>query len=146
MFWKKISRLLGKESPQAAAALGKSILTIEDDITQRTMIQRTLEKRGYTVLMAEDGPKGLEVAQNQKPDLILLDVLMPGMRGDEVCRRLKSDNRTKDIPVLFLTSLDTPKDVIRHYDVGGEIHLTKPINAKELIAQVEITFTERKST
>lgn len=130
-------------SPIHEEFFGKSILTIEDDLSQRTMIQRTLEKRGFKVLMAEDGRKGLEMAQSVKPDLILLDVVMPGLNGNEVCRRLKSDGRTKDIPVLFLTSLDAPKDVIEHYDVGGEIHLTKPINSKELISQIEFTLGQK---
>ncbi len=123
--------------------LGKNILTIDDDLSQRVMIQRTLEKSGLKVLMAEDGRLGIEMAQAQKPDLILLDVVMPGLNGNEVCRRLKSDSRTKDIPVVFLTSMDTPKEVIEHYDVGGEIHLTKPINPKELISQIELTLGQK---
>jgi CheY-like chemotaxis protein len=65
---------------------------------------------------------------------------MPGMQGGDVCKRLKSDVRTKDIPVLFLTSTNTSKDIIEHYDLGAEVHLTKPINPKELISQIEITF------
>ncbi len=146
MFWKKIRQKFVKEGPQATPVMNRRILTIEDDLTQRTMIQRTLEKRGYTVLAAEDGLKGLEIAFSEKPDLILLDVIMPGLRGNEVCRRLKNDSRTKNIPILFLTALDTPKDIIEQYDLGAEVHLTKPINAKELISQIEITFEEQKST
>ncbi|HOW36572.1 MAG TPA: response regulator [Candidatus Omnitrophota bacterium] len=143
MFIKKISELFVR--PQPISGAGKKVLTVEDDVTQRTMIQKTLEKCGYEVLSAEDGVQGLEVAQNQKPDLILLDVIMPKMRGDEVCRRLKASDATRNIPVIFLTSLDTPKDIISHYELGGDIHLTKPINPKELIKQIEITLEEHSS-
>ncbi len=144
MMWGKIKRVLfaGGNGADARFA-GKSVLTIEDDPTQSTMIRRTLEKRGFKVFVAGDGPKGLELAQAQRPDIILLDVILPGMRGYDVCRRLKSDGRTKDIPVLFLTSLDDPKDVIAQYDLGGDVHLSKPINARELLAQIEISLKEQ---
>ena len=135
MFFKKKNL-----APEVANQISRRILTIEDDPTQRMMIQKTLEKKGYTVLMADSGEKGLEVAFLQKPDLIILDVVMPGIHGEEVCKRLKSDARTKNIPILFLTSMDEPKDIIDHYDLGAEVHLTKPINPKELINQIEITF------
>ena len=120
----------------------RRILTIEDDETQRTLIKKILERRDYAVLTAEDGETGLSLAKDEKPDLILLDVVMPGINGKEVCQRLKSDDRTKDIPILFLTTKDSPKDIIEHYDLGAEIHLTKPINPKELINQIEISFEE----
>ena len=142
--FERVKRIFRHESKQVKPEfLGKNILTIDDDLSQRTMIQRTLEKSGLKVLTAEDGHLGIEIAQSQKPDLILLDVIMPGLNGNEVCRRLKSDNRTKDIPVVFLTSMDTPKEVIEHYDAGGEIHLTKPINPKELISQIEFTLGQK---
>jgi len=136
----KIKKVFAKREPSVNPALDKRILTIEDDVTQRTMIQKTLAKKGYTVFTAENGQKGLEAASKEKPDLILLDVMMPGMHGVDVCRRLKSSSQTKDIPVIFLTSMDMPQDVIEQYVVGGDIHLTKPINAKELISQVEISL------
>ncbi len=142
--WKRFKNIFAKKpveiSPQFSNRL---ILTIDDDLTQRTMIERTLQKAGLRVLTAEDGEKGLEAARAQNPDVILLDVIMPGMRGNEVCRRLKSDSRTKNIPVLFLTSMDDPKDVIEQYELGAEIHLTKPINPKELIRQIEITLNSQ---
>ena len=129
--------LFSKEKCEENLLAGRRILTIEDEATQRMMIQKTLEKQGCAVLTAEDGEKGLEVALDQKPDLILLDIILPGMHGDQVCRRLKGDARTRDIPVIFLTSTDTPKDIIEQYDIGGEIHLTKPIRPKELVEQIK---------
>src|SRR3989338_4223060 len=122
--------------------LSGTILTIDDDLNQRTLIQKTLEKRGLSVLIAEKGEKGLEMAMTHKPNLILVDVVMPGLNGKEVCKRLKSDSRTRDIPILFLTAQDAPNDIVEHYELGAEIHLTKPINPKELLLQVETTLKE----
>ncbi|MFA5060650.1 MAG: response regulator [Candidatus Omnitrophota bacterium] len=136
-----LKRIKGEKDPLYPLA-GKKVLIVEDDATQRAYAQKILAKQGFSVLIAENGEKGLEIAQAQSPHLIILDVVLPGIHGDEACRRLKADSRTKDIPVIFLTSMDEPKDVITHYEVGGEIHLTKPINAKELIRQVEITIKE----
>lgn len=124
----------------------KLILAVDDDATQRLMIQRALERYGYRVMTVENGSKGLEAAYQQRPDLILLDVMLPDINGKEICRRLKSDFRTKKIPVIFLTSLDTPRDIIEEYNLGAEIHLTKPIKAKELVSQVEITFNENSAS
>jgi len=138
--FEKIKRIFVKGEVPNNPGVSKRILTIEDDPIQRTMIQRTLAKRGYSVITSQNGQEGLDIAFKEKPDLILLDVMMPGMRGDDVCRKLKANIQTKDIPVIFLTSLDTPKDVIEHYDVGADIHLTKPVNPKELISQVEISL------
>ena len=147
MLWRKITQPFAKKPlPANAPFLGRCILAIDDDVTQRTLIQRVLEKRGYRVVTTQDGRTGLEMAVTQRPDLILLDSVMPLMSGNEVCRRLKEDNRTKNIPVLFLTSLDNPKDVIEQYDLGAEIHLKKPISPKELISQIEMTFEEQKLT
>ncbi len=138
MCWNSITKIFSKKQP--VLENGRRVLAIDDDAVQRAMIKKALENQGYRVFLAENGARGLEIAFKERPDVILLDVMMPGMRGDEVCRKLKSDSRTKDIPVLFLTSLDDPKDVILHYDLGAEIHLTKPINSKELISQIEITL------
>ena len=136
----KIKKVFAKRESSCNPALDKRILTIDDDPSQRMIIQRTLAKRGYSVMAAQNGQEGLDIAFKERPDLILLDVMMPGMHGDDVCRRLKANAQTKNIPVIFLTSMDAPQDVIEHYDVGADIHLTKPINAKELISQVEISL------
>ncbi len=119
---------------------GRRILAIDDDIVQRTMIERTLARAGCSVFMAEDGLRGLEMAQKETPDLILLDVIMPKMSGTEVCRQLKVNDRTKNIPVVFLTSLDTPKDIVEHFSAGADTHLTKPVNARELLNQIKMSL------
>jgi len=151
MIFKKIKELFVVKKKCACACScsslqnSASILAIEDDLTQQSMIKKTLEKNGYRVSLAEDGEKGFEAAKREKPDLILLDVVLPGgMNGQEVCKRLKADEATQGIPVIFLTSINTPGSVVEHFDLGAEMHLSKPISAKELISQVEITLKDNK--
>ena len=117
--------------------LKRTVIAIDDDVGQLKLIKTVLEKKGMTVVTAEAGDQGLALVRSHPPDLILLDVNMPAMDGREVCRQLKADEKTKDIPVLFLTSADTPNDIVEHYELGAEIHLTKPIDSKELLSQVE---------
>ncbi|MDD3375065.1 MAG: response regulator [Candidatus Omnitrophica bacterium] len=137
--FKKICNFFGKKE-KCAEKKGKNILVVEDEPGQRLTIQKILEKQGYDLLLAENGSQGLAQARSRKPDLILLDVVMPEIDGREVCRQLKADESTKDIPIIFLTASDTANDIIDHFDLGADMHLTKPIDAKELIAQIEITF------
>ena len=133
-----------KRAPQCSCAATQAcVLTIDDDPTQRIMIQKTLEKKGMKVLLAATGEDGIDLAKMHTPDLILLDVMMPGVSGHEVCRQLKNDAVTENIPVIFLTAVNTPGSVVEHFDLGAEVHLTKPINAKELVQQVEITLNAK---
>lgn len=126
------------------AANGRTILLIDDGEVERKTTSAVLGKRGYKVLTAENGEIGLKLAQEQRPDLILLDFMMPGMMGKEVCQRLKQIPATKDIPVIFLTGSIAPKSVIDCYEVGAEYYLAKPISARTLINQVEMIFNELK--
>ena len=91
---------------------------------------------GFTVLVAQDGEEGIERAQFAPPDLILLDVMMPGMGGFETCRRLKSYDATKDIPVIFMTALSGISDKITGYQVGGVDYVTKPFHTEEVLARI----------
>ena len=120
--------------------LGKKILVIEDGELERRFITRTLEKKGCVVMGTADGEKGVQMAQNESPDLILLDYMMPGIDGREVCLRIKSDGTTKAIPIIFLTGSVSPKNVIDCYEAGAEYYLAKPIDAKTLTHQVELTL------
>jgi len=110
---------------------------IDDSEVDRTFSVRVLSKR-YFVLAAKGAKEGLEIALKQKPDLILLDYMMPGMNGPEVCRILKQDDGMQDIPVVFLTSMDTPQTVIDGLEEGAEAYLTKPIGARDLLEEVEL--------
>lgn len=114
----------------------KSILIVDDDEGLQKTIKRILLTSGYSVLSAMTGERGIQVAKVQKPNLIILDVLLPGMKGREVCKILKSDEATKNIPVVFLTAKDSPDDVAAEKAAGGLMHITKPVNAKVLVAEI----------
>ena len=120
------------------------IVVIDDLGTNRRFFQRVLEKRGYTVFTAISGEDGIPLVRNEKPSLVLLDFVMPGMKGPEVCKAIKSDSVTKDVPVLFLTSVDAPTDIIACYEQGAENFLTKPIQAGELVKHVEMILDDYK--
>ncbi len=123
---------------------GRRILIVEDEPSQRLTLKRILEKEGAHIFLAENGQEGLRQAEEQFPDLILLDERMPVMTGVEMCKKLKELEVTKRIPIIFLTAADSPSDIVEHFELGAEIHLSKPINAKELIDQVQISFANQK--
>jgi len=122
------------------SAVRKSVLVVDDDEGLLKTVQRILLTNGFSVLTASSGEKGLQIANLQKPDLILLDVILPGMKGREVCARLKDDPNTRDIPVIFLTAKDSPDDVQAERQAGAIAHLTKPVHAKTLLASVKDVF------
>lgn len=107
-----------------------------DNLTTLSAVVRDALPR-TRVLTATNGPAGIELAAAEDPDVILLDIVMPGMDGFEVCRRLKADERTKDIPVVFLTALKTDTaSRIKTMEIGGEGFLAKPLETTELTAQI----------
>ncbi|OGX07967.1 MAG: hypothetical protein A2Z88_04725 [Omnitrophica WOR_2 bacterium GWA2_47_8] len=119
-----------------AAQLRKSILLVDDDPAILKTLKSALLSSGYSVLTAASGEKGLQVAKNQKPDLILLDVLLPGIKGREVCIKLKNAPETSRIPVMFLTAKDSPDDVEAEIKAGGLAHITKPVNTSKLLEEI----------
>jgi CheY-like chemotaxis protein len=114
----------------------KSVLVVDDDHGVLKTVQGILLANGYSVLTAPTGEKGVQIAKLQRPDLILLDVILPGIKGREVCAKLKEDHHARSIPVIFLTAKDSPDDIQAERDVGGVSHLTKPVNAKMLLAEI----------
>ena len=139
MFKEILRKILGSKP------LGKqaTILVVDDSDVDRTFSLRTLSNRGYKILSAPNGETGVQMAKAHRPDLILLDYMMPDLNGPEVCHILKNDTTTKNIPVIFLTSLDTPKSVVDCFEQGAEIFLPKPIKASELLEQVRLTLSEK---
>ncbi|EGW22868.1 EAL domain-containing protein [Methylobacter tundripaludum] len=113
-----------------------TILIVDDTPVNLGVVVESLENRGYRLLIAQDGTEGLKRAAFVKPDLILLDVLMPGLDGFEVCRRLKGDADTADIPVIFMTALGDSDHKITGFKVGGVDYLSKPMQIDEVIARV----------
>jgi len=112
----------------------EKILIVEDEISLQETLAYNLKKQGYEVQVAGDGPSALEFARTLKPDLILLDIMLPGMDGFEVCRRLRTEMST---PVLMLTARDDEIDRVVGLEVGADDYLTKPFSMRELIARVK---------
>jgi two-component system phosphate regulon response regulator PhoB len=117
--------------------LHEKILVIEDEAPLRELLQYNLEKEGYRVTLAVDGEDGLLHVEENKPDLILLDWMLPQVSGIEVCRRLRRGNDTKLIPILMLTAKGEEADKVRGLSTGADDYLTKPFSVPELIARVK---------
>jgi two-component system cell cycle response regulator DivK len=113
------------------------ILLVEDNEMNRDMLSRRLGRQGYQVLIAEDGAKGVAAAAVEKPDLILMDMSLPGMDGWEATRRLKADAETRGIPVIALTAHAMAKDREKAIDVGCDDYDTKPIELPRLVDKIE---------
>lgn len=112
------------------------ILVVDDTPTNLRVVVECLEGLGHTVLIAQDGEEGLQRAAFMRPDLILLDVLMPGMDGLETCRRLKSTEVTRGIPVIFMTALTSLEDKIAGFQAGAVDYVSKPLEVNELAARI----------
>jgi signal transduction histidine kinase len=118
-----------------------TILMVDDTPLNLNVLFDMLSTRGYTVKQARDGKTALAAVDAQPPDLILLDVAMPNMNGYEVCRTLKADKRTCDIPVIFISALTQLEDIIRGFEAGGVDYIAKPFQYLEVIARVETQLT-----
>jgi CheY-like chemotaxis protein len=110
---------------------------MEDDDDTQGMVRFLLEYRGYDVLVAKDGKHGLEIARNEKPDLILLDLAMPEMDGLSVAHKLKGDPATQEIPVIAVTAYTMSSDRRMAMNAGCDGFIAKPMNVPEFIAEVE---------
>ena len=113
-----------------------TILIAEDDHAISDLVAYNLERAGHTPLTAYDGLTALEVARRDKPELILLDQMMPGMDGHGVLRELRRDSRTQNIPVIFLTAKAQAEDRIQGLELGADDYVTKPFSPKELVLRV----------
>jgi DNA-binding response OmpR family regulator/DNA-binding CsgD family transcriptional regulator len=119
----------------------RTILIVDDNVTNLKVVVAHLKAYSYTILTASTGEAGLERAQLTEPDLILLDVKMPGIDGVETCRRLKANPATSAIPVIFMTALGDTDDKVRGLEAGAVDYITKPIEAAELLARVQTHLT-----
>jgi DNA-binding response OmpR family regulator len=115
----------------------KHILTVDDETNIRRLLQVNLQRAGYRVTMASDGVEALESIALERPDLVVLDVMMPRMDGFEVLRRLRIDAATADLPVIMLTAKAQDADVFRGWQSGADCYLTKPFNPTELLVFVK---------
>jgi DNA-binding response OmpR family regulator len=112
----------------------KTILVIEDDISILRGLKDNLEFEGYTVFTETNGEKGLKLALEKKSDLILLDIMLPGMNGYEICRKLKMEN--PELPIIMITARGSEMDKVSGLDIGADDYVTKPFSIPELMARI----------
>ena len=130
-------------SHTATPELKHTILIVEDEVGIARMIQVLLEARGFSTFVCHAGDEAIRRIADTSVDLVLLDVMMPGMDGYEVCRRLKADEQWRHIPVIMLTAKDTTRDVVRGLETGADDYITKPFNTEELIARIQVLLRIR---
>jgi two-component system alkaline phosphatase synthesis response regulator PhoP/two-component system response regulator VicR len=118
----------------------KKILAVDDEKHIVRLVQVNLERQGYEVVTANDGREALEKVESERPDLVVLDVMMPYMDGFEVLQNLRRNPSTRDIPVIMLTAKAQDADVFRGWQSGVDCYLTKPFNPMELISFVKRIF------
>jgi phosphate regulon transcriptional regulator PhoB len=114
-----------------------AVLIIDDETDLIELIRYNLEQNGFSVISATDGEKGLVLAARELPDLIVLDVMLPGMDGLEVCRKLKAEARTARIPVIMLTARGAEPDRVVGLEIGADDYVTKPFSPRELTARIK---------
>ncbi|MCP4542543.1 MAG: response regulator [Chloroflexi bacterium] len=120
------------------------ILIVDDALTNLRLLSQMLSRQGHKVRAVTSGERALEAVQVSVPDLILLDIVMPGMDGYEVCERLKADEQTRDIPVIFISALDATEDKVRAFAAGGIDYIPKPFQAAEVMARVKTHLALRE--
>ena len=113
-----------------------TVLVIDDEKDLLELVRYNLEKEHLDVITASDGQSGLEIGLKHKPDLVLLDLMMPGMNGLEVCKQLRSDARTSRVPIIMLTAKAGETDKIVGLEMGADDYITKPFSVRELLARV----------
>lgn len=112
-----------------------SILIVDDEASSRETLEAMLDGKGYQIEMAKNGTEGLDVALHIQPDLILLDVMMPGMNGFEVCQRLRSTPQLAEVPIIMLTALDDRASLVQGLEAGADDFISKPVERQELVAR-----------
>ncbi len=120
------------------------ILIIEDEAEVSEIIQSTLKREAFQVLTAFDGSTGLEMARTKKPALILLDIMMPGINGLEVCKQLRTQPETKNVPIIMLTAKIDESDIVLGLGAGADDYVTKPFHSKELVARVRAVLRRHR--
>lgn len=114
----------------------QTILVVDDEEDIRELVQLNLSREGYTILPCETGEQALDLATTKMPDLIILDLMLPGIDGLEVCKRLKNNSKTMQIPLVMLTAKGEEADIVAGLELGADDYVTKPFSGKVLVARV----------
>jgi class 3 adenylate cyclase len=133
---------IAAEAPQRRK--NEYILVVDDDWMNREVIEAYLQTAGHRVVTASSGPKALEIAEQETPSLVVLDIKMPGMDGLELCARLKSDSRTRFTPVMVVTALEADADKLKAIEAGADDFLTKPFNSLIMLTRVKSLLRIRR--
>jgi two-component system phosphate regulon response regulator PhoB len=123
-----------------------TVLIVEDEAALVTLLRYNLEREGFTVVEAHDGEEALAVARERNPDLVLLDWMLPLMSGIEVCRQLRRQPATRNLPIVMLTARGEESDKLRGLDSGADDYVTKPFSPSELIARIKAVLRRAKPT
>jgi two-component system phosphate regulon response regulator PhoB len=130
----------------AHAPAKDTVLIIEDEADVLDLLRLHLRKEGFAVLEAVDGVEGLKIARTKRPSVIVLDLMIPEMRGEDVCRQLKARETTAKIPVLMLTAKARPEDRVAGLELGAEDYLAKPFSPRELVLRLRLLVQRSRST
>jgi phosphoserine phosphatase RsbU/P len=120
-----------------------NILVVDDNTDNLRLLAGLLSEHHYKVRLAPNGVRALATIRKEAPDLVLLDIMMPGMDGFEVCRQLKEDEQTANIPIIFISALNETIDKVKAFSLGGVDYITKPFKAQEILARVKTHLTLR---
>ncbi len=120
------------------------ILIVDDNTNNLGVLYRYLDDVGFTVLVSQDGERAVQLAAHQQPDLILLDIMLPGIDGFETCRQIKANAETTDIPIIFISALTDVQDKVRGFQAGGVDYVTKPFNQEEVLARINAHVTIKR--
>lgn len=123
----------------------QTVLVVDDNKKNLQVVGNILHEKKYKIVFAKDGPSALKLAKTIHPELILLDIMMPGMDGYEVCEKLKKDKSTNEIPIIFLTAKTETRDIVKGFEKGGSDYIMKPFQTEELLARVK-THLELKNS
>ncbi|PKL74726.1 MAG: two-component system response regulator [Candidatus Melainabacteria bacterium HGW-Melainabacteria-1] len=129
---------MGNDIPAGAQVPRDTIMVVDDTPENLVLLSRILQPEGYKVMVLPDGKRALEAIRARQPDLILLDIMMPGMDGFQVCAALKADPATATIPIIFISALSEPLDKVKAFDAGAVDYITKPFNVMEVKARVGV--------
>ncbi len=143
MFLKKEAIQYEKGEQKVISVRGKKVVVIEDEPDISEVIEYNLSREGYRVYATRDGEEGLQAVKRERPELVLLDLMLPGLDGIEVCRRLKENPVTRSLPIIMVTAKGEESDVVLGLGIGADDYVTKPFSPKELIARIKAVLRRR---
>ncbi|MBW1971229.1 MAG: response regulator [Deltaproteobacteria bacterium] len=123
----------------------RKILIIEDETDLVELLSYNLKKEGFSTISCTDGWKALNIVRKEKPDLILLDLMLPGLSGIEICKMIREDKKIKDIPIIMVTAKTTETDKVVGLEIGADDYVTKPFSIRELIARIKAVLRRSKN-